>query len=350
MSAKHHSPFGPSSLARRAACPGSFHAEKDQPEQTNEAAQEGTNLHAIMEKVLIKDPSEWPSIELNDEQMAMCQFCYHFAENFRKGFEWHIEEWIDLSFVHTQIEGGTADFIAVEPFKQAVVIDWKFGRGSVSRAADNIQAAAYAVGVAKKYDVPKVVTYICHAPYSYISCFEYEDAQITATETALKMIVQGCLMENAPRVADPDACKYCKGAKDCPQVHRMAQTLAVVENVENLPATTIAKLLDQCEIVADAVGAIEQRAYAVLESGGQIPGWTLKAGAQRRAWADDAAARLEKVATDLKLRADLLWEPKVLVTPAVLEKAWGKKKEIAAAMEALIVKKQNRSSLVREKK
>jgi hypothetical protein len=337
-------------LPRRSICPGSYRAEKDLPSETNEAAEEGTKLHAVMERVL-KDPSEWINIDdLTDEQMSMCQFCYRFAENFRTGFEWHVEEWVDLASVHTEIEGGTADFVAVEPFKLAVVVDWKFGRGNVSRAEDSLQACAYAVGIAKKYDVPKVVTYIAHAPYQYISCFEYDEDGLRMGEYAIKLVVMGCLPENAIRVADPDACKYCKAAANCPEVQRLASTLAVVGSVEQLPVPTLVRLLDQCEIVDKLSGAVKQRARAILESGGQVPGWALKPGAKRRAWADGAQAKLEEVAKKLGLREDQIWEPKELVSPAGLEKSWGKKKEIVAAVEPLLTFKQNNASMVREKK
>jgi hypothetical protein len=51
--AKHgHHPFGPSSLHRRLACPGSLAAEIDIPEESSVYADEGTFAHDLLAQCL----------------------------------------------------------------------------------------------------------------------------------------------------------------------------------------------------------------------------------------------------------------------------------------------------------
>lgn len=77
-----------SAFGRLALCPGSFTMEKSCPDESSEAAAEGTLLHRYMEYLLLKDDAaeegmefswhdflnsrEYESAELNHEQVELC--------------------------------------------------------------------------------------------------------------------------------------------------------------------------------------------------------------------------------------------------------------------------------------
>jgi hypothetical protein len=330
--------------------------EKDIPDQESDAAQRGSLGHWAMEQVLT-NKELWPTViekitesPFGDEDLIEeVQFCYQFAENFRPSeWEYHLEQHLDLSAIHEAIGFGTADLVAVKTFDSACVFDWKFGRSAVSKASDNVQTACYAVGASKAFSVGRVVCYVVQAPFRFISTYENDTDELQNAEIAARMIVNAALPPDAPRMADAHACRFCKASSDCPEAKIFNTQLACLpkEKIDLLPTTALAHLLKQCDLAEEIVGAVKRRAYALLEAGGTIPGYALKPGRQMRAWADDAAKKLTEVAAKLKQPSDSIWAERALLSPAQLEKAWGKASK--GPIETLVTKKQTRSILVED--
>jgi len=138
MTTTHHK-FSPSSLDRLALCPGSARAASGMPEHTNEAAAEGTMLHAVMAGSFDAPKFE----ELTTEQQDLITGAREYAKLHCTDFELvEIEKHMTLvDDDFTVLTAGTAD-VVVHQKDVVKIIDWKFGRVWVSPTS--LQMKAYA--------------------------------------------------------------------------------------------------------------------------------------------------------------------------------------------------------------
>lgn len=121
---------------------------------------------------------------------------------------------------------GHTDIIVVCKDGITLISDWKFNFLEVPEAAHNIQLMGYAYLVVKdaaerlKIPVESVHTILVaggnERPYT---AAVYDENTIDRLEKHLLTIVDKCLAEDARRIPDEDACKYClaKCTQRCPE-------------------------------------------------------------------------------------------------------------------------------------
>jgi hypothetical protein len=321
-----HSPFGPSSLGRRILCPGSYRMEKDLPETTSELAEHGTYGHDIMAARLRGQDGFCDDEDLADD----CAWAMQFVEGF-KGWEWRVEQGIDLRKIHPDIGWGTADWIAVQRIEGqrpiAVVVDWKFGRGHVRSAAQNPQLACYAAGVSQALDGADVTVYLVQCALRSISYHSYLAEQLHQLEGYLRLVVEACKQKDAPLIPDGEACEYCKANLNgsCPATKEYALALSCFPDagLVGMPGPQLAVLLEKCEAVEKFIGTVKQVAFTKLSNNEDVPGWGLRTGRKSRAWGEKADTVIQEAAKTLGKKPEDASRTE-LISPAQLEKLWGK--------------------------
>lgn len=316
--------------------------EKDLPEVTSEASDDGTNLHLIVSGYIKGLMSEETTLEQAGEDSDTVLACIEYFRQLRTAFphsqEW-IEERLDLTCIHSLCDKGTADLLMVRPFASAHVVDWKFGYSWVPDARDNLQLAAYAIAAAEKHDLESVTVHIVMPRKGVASKHTFIRDELRAGAEYIGEVVKRCLSPFAPLLPSPAACKYCKAQAMCPALASLAAELPVSTDPSKLPNSEVGRLLKASRPVREWIGALERHAFGVLIAGGKVPGYALGLGRTSRDWKDGTSeAQLEEIGKSLgKDPAAVV--VKELASPAQIEKSWGKGKKIKEALEPLIIQK-----------
>ena len=333
-----HHPCGPSSLHRRAACPGSMYAESELPDNAGDEARRGTRLHSTLSKMILALPGALVEGGADDaEEAEALQFCLDYHARRRAeapAASILLDQYIDLAWLHELIGGGTADAIHILPFESALVVDWKFGRGDVSAASDNLQLMAYACAVARRYDVPKVQVDLVQAATRRITSHTYTAADLQAAEIELRRIAAAC---NWMPIRNAGAhCKYCKALAMCPAAKEAVEG-AMKRDASH--GSALAELMPLAELATTWAGEIKRRTHETLTAGGVVPGYGLVEGRGTRVWIDGAAEKLNAAAVAMGKPVGDCYEPQELRSPAQMEKLWGKAKAVREILEPLVMKK-----------
>lgn len=343
-----HSLFGPSSLARRFACPASYREEMQEPEsQSSPDAARGTMLHDIVASLIVRDErsAKIDICALDPEDRAQVEWCVEVAHEQREGFEeYTTEARVEAPHIHPEL-WGTADFIAARPLESALVLDWKFGRGEVAPAGENHQLAAYAVAVARMYGASTVTVGVAQAPMQRLTSITFDAPDLERIEERLRFGIDACLSPWA-RMAAGQHCRYCRALHRCPAVASAACASGQIIPEEGYE---IARALESAEAMAALASEIKRRACHRIESGGDVPGWEMRPGRGRRAWSQACnAAELKALAEALGKPADCIEiEIRELAPITAIERAWGKSKAVREALAPFVEMKQGRLALAR---
>lgn len=303
-----------SSTARYANCPGSFQIESLIPEPpSSEVAALGNDVHLALSGGKVELTEEGHSL------VAMCLSRYESLANEIIGDAspttlveqrlWWNDEW-----------SGQADRIDLWG-NNALVVDYKTGRGDVDPANHNLQLRALAVLVAKKFpEVSKIYVAII-APMSIgttVSC--YEGDGLTQSREEILEIMEKISLPGAPRIPSGSACKYCKAKAVCPEVREEALTIRDQVVVPTLSNDQVADLLGRADYIEDFITALRAEAKARLKNGQHVPGYKLSPGRTTRAIGDASAAF--QIVADIMSSEDFVGACKVSVPS--LEKAYAK--------------------------
>lgn len=303
MSGQHHE-FSPSRLARLAACPGSYAAERGLPDTPSEAAEEGTQMHAWMEQMFRRgrvdpdgpqpDADQRETLDSARERVAM--LCNG------NDYEIHIEERMALHHWSGLLTEGTADLVAVprDGVGAAVLVDYKFGRVPVSPQDARWQLGAYSAMVMQRWHVDAVEAYIVQPRVAGGLVQEpqiYDSADSVAGR--IHRVICACRMPGAPCVPDPDRqCRYCKAAArgTCPAVRNALVVTGILATtaetrgdtpkdvLADFPDDGLASLVSQIRLIArlgdEAEAELRRRVEA--SPAGEVCGWRLESTPGRR--------------------------------------------------------------------
>ena len=349
-----HSDLGPSRLRRRELCPGSLREEAGLEDPGNEYAAAGTALHAIVADVLRGKITRQEAAERagGDEAAYAVGVCIDYAQRLRderQHARFAPEEPLDCSYVHPAIGHGTADLLVVEPFRRALVVDWKFTRSRQDPAQYNRQLWAYAAAASQIYQAPQVDVALVCAYYDNaddVSRRTFYAADLRNIAARLREIVAAAIVPWAPLRPSQSACQYCLAAPHCPALLGRAQQIPTERDCTALPPSELSRLLDVAEGLGAWLGSLQRHAYAVLAAGGELPGHELRRGRKSRAWLPDSTERLVEIAREKGVSPDALYTPRELRSPAEVEKLLHGKK----ATRDLIVSRNGKLKLVRKER
>ena len=370
-------------------CPGSVRASENLPDDTSEAAAEGTAAHELAAHCLqtgddpgtfegmwvdihADDPAkrfvdldEAPAEELRffEIDTVMVESVELYVDHIRSlPGELEVEQRLDITHIHRDIF-GTGDALKYdEAARHLHVADLKYGKGVVVEADENPQMVLYGIGAARRYHnrlIEKLTIHVVQprAPhekgpirkydFDLLDMFEFEDKLSAA----------------AAATDDPDApfaagewCydSFCKLQATCAvnRRYRLASAAAefgtvddetVYPNPDALTAEQEARVLREANGLLAYTKAVQERAHARALAGNLPAGFKLVAKRAVRKWRNEGEARAKLLA----LAIEPFEEPK-LKSPAKVEGQFpGKNKaERQKAMADLVEAKSSGTNLV----
>lgn len=213
-----------------------------------------------------------------------------------RGREEFHEEWIDMTWLHPLL-GGTGDFICVEAFGFAELIDYKHGRGVLVEVYDNPQLKIYATGILHKFPDCEGVTVTIVQPRKEhddgpIRSVSYTRQELMDFAEELREAAEATQRPNAPLCAG-EHCGFC-GAKaytdengtlvECEALVQRIQEEAGVDFGDEPPAVGItaptatrdlARVASWIPAIDGYVKAIEGAIARELMAGRPVPGFKL---------------------------------------------------------------------------
>jgi len=277
-----HAPISASRLDRIILCPGSYLLEQGLPNPTNEAAQRGTDIHAMAQAL-------WDNKPFQCDDPEMLQVANDYVDYLKRAsvsakmiqLEWNLTPM--LSKLHPDL-GGTADAAFV--IDNALhVVDLKTGRVKVSPEHNN-QLLMYALGAVMmciKADIRVTHIYLhIFQPFNKTQPVYVSLEEIEKFEEELVIIAKMANEPTAPRFAGNKQCRYCRAKSICPTLKEKAIKSAQIDfrNDQN----NMAELLDQAELCKSWAESVQILAKAKLEAGASIDGWSLQAGRKMQKW------------------------------------------------------------------
>ena len=366
-----HALLSASSAHRWVVCTPSARLEEQFPDQSSEAAAEGTLAHELAELKLrhyfqtvefgktkytrtvnkLKKHGLWQN-EMDDHTDTYLDYVKAKAMAFKSQPSVAIEKKVDFS--QWVPEGfGTADCILISG-GTIHVIDFKYGKSPEGRvdAEGNPQMALYALGAYEAYKLlypvrevrmsivqPRLPDGISEWGCSIEELLAYGDYVRGKAELAFRG-------EGTFRPGDR-TCRYCRARGRCRARAEKNVELAFFteKDPKLLSNEELGEYLKKGTDVARWLGDIQDLALAECLAGNTVPGWKAVEGRGSREWTDmDQAFAMLK---DSGVPEELLWERKAL-TLAQVEKTIGKK-AFEAAVGNMAVKKPGKPALVDEK-
>lgn len=221
---------------------------------TNEAAEQGTFLHALMDAMLkrvvsgqykttLEQVAAWlvKMHELTDEDIGYLRFCCKRVDVFlgRRPLSIHTE--ISVSVTNpdgTELNHGFLDVLFVFG-NVGILLDFKFGWQPVRPAKDNLQGFNYALGVFQKFrELDRIGIEFIMPKLNWVTSHVVERMSANTLYLRLREVI-----ERAEFVqANPqDAQRYMKPGPYC-QYCKLAGTCAALANHRAIAATRYAGL------------------------------------------------------------------------------------------------------------
>lgn len=316
------------------ACPGSVRLIEQVPEHLlrgpSPESEEGTVAHAAAEKILhcagekvnlqqlrkalggedVYVPDLRRRERVSDDMLLSLapyiNYCWALVQ---AGGPTSTEVLIDMDAI--SLPGttlyGTADFVAYDPSrKQLVVVDLKYGRGVLVPVADNPQVKYYALGAllhAQNLKVESVRVCIVQPRLpdengDTIREQVYSIEDLIAFGVEVTQAAARTLDPAAPLVPGPKQCRWCPAAPICPALRDAAASEAAVEFAKAelvgeprapVPVSELTEALEKIPLIEHWIAATRRMAYAVLQTGGEVPGWKLVQKRAVRRVKDEAA-------------------------------------------------------------
>lgn len=373
---QEHALLSPSSAKKWLNCPAALACEFGLPNESGQAAVNGTAMHTLAEIHLnqfVKQTSlplernlgayvlnegkgpvralakaESGAVKITEDMLVQVgrytDYCIPIALA-AEMFE--VESRVNLTRVlHPGVEMkgaplqtfGTADLVAVMPDGMLIVGDLKTGRHKVL-AKENKQMMLYALGLLRKlkrlYDIT-AVRLVIFQPYAG-GADEWDTTPEAlelfgkfASKAALKAIDAFERGKKGLKPADfrpgNDACQWCRFSEKCTAKRKVASGIAPDESSdapdESSDAPESAEMTleqlkaewDKLPLMRQHIADIEKAMYAALMRGEQVKGLKLVEGRPgNRSWSDVAA--VEKI-----IDGDDILYKKVLLSPTEAEK------------------------------
>jgi hypothetical protein len=284
-----HSIFSPSSMPRYALCPGSWKMTKGLKSKSNEYAEEGTLLH---ERVVSKN------IEgLGNEQIIALEKCWELVETLTATGDWNliIEQKVNVySSIFEIMTYGTLDFgLISKDRKKGILVDWKFGRGKVRTAFENLQLKIYALGMHQKYGLEEVEGYIFQ-PRVYPNKSQATYTDFEGIQKEVEIIIKNCKSDKMVLNPGEEQCKNCLASSFCPaclnayegvlQLNpvniptstKKAYNIALKQKIKEIPDEPLKDYYEDCRIVESLTKEIKSEWENRVQEKNELLGYGLK--------------------------------------------------------------------------
>lgn len=325
------------------------------PDNSGQAAEEGTAAHELAERCLRTgvEPHDFIGKEFNGfrvglEMAKLVKMYIDYCRSLPHGFTF-VEKRVDYS-LWVKDGWGTADYIAIKE-GEAWVCDLKFGRVPVK--ADCDQLKCYALGVFNDFgfdsQIDTVHMTIVQPRLGSIDTHTMRHADLL--KWGLEVLVpaaEEALSDNPKFNAGESQCRYCKAAPTCKALsqHNMDLLQAAIDepisppNPETLSVQQVAKLLPELGLIKSWCDKVAAYASEIAQEGTEIEGYKLVESRTNRRWSDDQEA--------IRMMQRLTNEPVYTVKPISPTQAIGMLGAECDDVNALIVKPAGKPTLVPE--
>ena len=341
MKTLEHSPIGASSMYRWSVCAGSVQLSQGIEIHQSAYAEEGTQAHALAAHCLREKKLAAAFIGQTltfsdcvvtvDRVMAEYVQVYldYIDSKIAVGDTLYVEHEFNLKDIYPGC-WGTADAVIWKPFIETLVVpDFKYGAG-ILVMPNNPQNKYYALGaiITLPFRPKKVELVIvqprCEHPDGPIRSYVIDAMDLLDFSVDLQDYAKATEDPKAPLVSG-DHCRFCPAARICPELTKQTNALAKMEFKQGLsydPAK-LSLALKMIPGIEAQIKALDAFAYQEAEAGRCPPGFKLVDKRGTWKWKDKPAAEAAFIKLAPK-RADI-YEPKVLKSPAQMEKVLNKK-------------------------
>ncbi len=319
-----HSLNGPSSFARRRACPASMQMEMGLPNDSSIYAAEGTAAHTLGEKCLKsgKNPADFFGKKMGEfinKKGDKTEFFVdgEMVENVQIYVDYcrpkinknsTIEVKLDLPFLgpddneagHVR---GTADFITLDG-NILEVVDFKYGKGVVVDIVENVQGLSYGNGAAEifrkhNWDTLRITVIQPRAFGGGVKSWDVKredllDWRMDFADAAMKTF------EEIPEINPNKDCNFCRALFMCKGVMKLIEEIMQIDMTKSNPKPIeIHKLKDEqivdilfnkLPIVKKWFAALEDYAVRRAEENNPLPGTKIVATDGHRKWKNEIQA------------------------------------------------------------
>ncbi len=372
-----HANLGASGSHRWIPCPGSVALSEGLPDESSDAAREGTAAHELASECLDRFPIanaldsaplfgfievEGEEIEATQEMAEAVQvYLDYISGRLAEGFTLvGVEMRVDLSALNPPAGMfGTVDCALWHPGDKILeIVDYKHGRGVVVEAKKNPQPRYYALGTVLKTKkrpegiISTIVQPRADHPDGTIRHDNFDFEELVDFKNELMDAARVACEDDAPVGPVGSHCRWCKAKAICPA--QRANAVAVVQSefdsgepVLPVPAdmetSRLLEVLDKAKLVEDWFASIRAYVKGLLDSGEEVPGWKLVDKRATRKWVDDAEAEAW-----LRQRFKVSEAYKqTVISPAQAEKLVKKKKRQRLPTE-MITKESSGTNMVPE--
>lgn len=296
-----HAKYGPSSMARIIACPGSVKLQEQAPPQKESPyAAEGTRAHNVCEAKLLQDEDalsaafeacEKAGDDLNEVDIHTSVYVKHCDPILDEASKYGIE----TKLVLDEEVFGTADCYALVG-RVLHVIDYKHGAGVIVSPQENKQGLTYAalvfmddnVDIAED-DVDHVIITIVQPRGQGVPIQHWGTTteRVVAHMHEVDAAINSSKLDKPP-VALGDHCKFCTAKLICPAMEAAKRGVCEYDS-RDIPADQLEHLLTEAKALEGYIKDLFTYAYNRIEAGESVPGWKLTAGRRTRVWENEAA-------------------------------------------------------------
>lgn len=221
-----HTPFGPSSLSKRAGCPGSYKEEFLCKKVDTEESTEGTEKHLILQALVetagdVFVPDQYKdaiasALEHLDTVLAGDEIIPGDMRT-KSGGHVYAELRLDhLPYAEYSNEIGTVDLVIVYD-DHIIMVDWKMGGHFVDSPKWNYQLKGYALGIWEKFGRKPISVAIIQpavSPEYQLSAWVYDPGEYDVFASEIKAVIAKCLEHSAPRIVG-SSCTFCDARYSC---------------------------------------------------------------------------------------------------------------------------------------
>ena len=343
-----------SAASRYAACLGSWQLEKQvaEVESTADAAT-GNRIHSALalEPVTNLTTDETHIIDRCREQefgLVKQVFANSTEEPqvFREKRLWSLQNY-GLGEEDKRLWSGKPDVVYIEG-NNALIIDYKSGRGTVENAAENLQLRCLVALLHESFGFTlEAITVAIVQPLAgppSVASYELGDLMDAVRES--QSLMSAIMQPDQPRTPSESACKYCKGKPYCSEARELAVTGPLANAPEGITADAIASTLTSSHLAqflnraaqAEAViEACKSEARRRLSEGEIVEGWTLKDGSVRESIvnSEQVASRFLELGTYDQL-APAITLNKTKLKEAIKTATGFKGQQLTAKLDALL--------------
>lgn len=282
-SQRQHARMSASKIPRVALCHGSLLAEEGMPNQTSDAAERGTSIHELSERI-------WNGEQITDADPDLLAIAQKYVTTATEQTGHAKKRYVELDVtaalktIHPSL-GGTADLVAIGG-GMMTVCDLKTGRIEVDPEW-NLQLMTYALGAAIELKAPQTVQIRLaifqpdHGGWREWCC-TYAD--LMDWKDSLQELAIKAHQPDAPRTPSQDACKYCRAKVSCDALRGIAVNAAREEFGTWI---TPEQLEDAAMCITWAEAVQEAAKQQLAKKPESISGWTMKQGARMVKFKDE---------------------------------------------------------------